>query len=320
MGQGTFFMFLPAVIGVSFVGFLAIAVAVFQDGRHEANRADIVKRGYIYLVAFVTILLVTLSAASVLDLGFRKFAFTHADPVPGFFQEQPPVLFLSSQAKTAEVPTTGLTCTNGCTLSDQQKQDIATWAQSFANWKDRTAAARSVAQSLVTPLSFLIIAGLVFLFHWRLVLRDRNRIEEAHNITRSTYFSAMSFIWLITAVFSAGFLLNTVLKSAIPGAAQNTSTKTSAPITAEFSGGAGTESIITCGTACGIPESTISLAREWKTENDAWIARQNSTSKTRDRDNNLATELAFLIAAAPLFWYHFRAVWREKKQPPTQTV
>lgn len=316
MGPETFLSFLPAVIGLSFVGFLAIAVAVFQDGRQDMNKADIVKRGYIYLVSFITILLVALAAVSLLDLGLRNLAFKNADPVPGFYDEQPPQLFLAPAAKTEATPPPdlNLSCTGTCTLTDQQKQDVASWAESYQAWLQRQPASTRVFQTMVTPISFLLIAGVVFLFHWRLVIRDRKRLEEAHNLTRSTYFTAMSFVWLLTVVFSAGFLLNTVLKSVLPGSESATP---GYPRPTLETGTSATSSIVTCGEKCGLSTETIELGKSWQTANASWLEKQNAGSAKRTRDNNLAVEIAFFIVAAPLFWLHFRTAWREKKPSPT---
>lgn len=314
MENSLFLMFLPAVIGVSFAGFLVIAVAVFQDGKHEATRAIIVKRGYIYLVSFITLLLVALSVVSIVDLGMRSWAVRKADPTPNFYQDPPPMLFFSSTGAEVKPAGSALTCTDGCSLTEQQKSDIVNWEQNYRDWQIRRTDPK-VAASLVTPLSFLIIAGIVFFFHWRLVRRDRERLEEGANLTRSTYFTAMSFIWLVASVFAAGFLLNTILRSAIPGG--DSSPRYAEPAAIERTS---VESLETCGTQCGLSSETVALATSWKTDYDAWQAEQRDRFNVRNRHNSLAVEFSFLLVVLPLFWLHFRTAWREKKPVPTKVV
>lgn len=312
-------MFLPAVVGISFAGFIALAISLSREGQHELPRSSLVKRGYIYLVSFITLLIVGLAAITLVELGLRNLVFTKAAPTTGYgFVEPPPTLYISSEKiATAPAPTSGLTCENGCSLTDQQKQDITSWQENYRQWKARQSPTGRIAQSLVNPLSFLIVAGIIFFFHWRMVLRDRRRLEESKNLTWATYFSAMSFIWLITIVFAGGFLLNTVLRSVLPGAETSTGGVTPTSISAVDR--AGVTSLVTCGQACGLSEETRAAAQEWQNDYQTWQQSQ-PTGTDRDRHNRLANQMAFVVVALPLFWYHFRTAWREKKQPPTQVV
>lgn len=310
-----FLSFLPAVLGLGFVGFIALGVAAVQDGKHASAKSDIVRRAYIYLVSFVTLLLVALSVANLLDLGLRSSVLTKADPTSVSFPEPPPPLYLSSKVPPAGATENKLTCDKDCTLTDQDKTDIAAWATNFANWKDRSKTTNVRTQALITPLSFLLIAGIVFLFHWRFVRHDRQNMEVGSNLTRSTYFASMSFIWLIVIVIVGGMLLNTTLRTTIPGAQD---AKRPYMDAVPF-GGQATDSIVTCGEKCGVDAATIALAKEWKTENDAWSARQRNTDASRATQNSLAPELAFVIVALPLFLLHFKTWWKERQRHPAPT-
>ncbi len=310
MGPDMFLSFLPVVLGLAFVGFIALGVAAVQDGKHTSGKSDIVRRGYIYLVSFVTLLLVALSVANLADLGLRSAVLTKADPTAVNFLESPPALFLSSKMPAPGTAENKLTCDTDCAISEQDRTDIANWVTNFTNWKERTKSTNLRAQAMMTPLSFLAIAGIVFLFHWRFVRRDRQNMEVGSNLTRSTYFASMSFIWLIIVVIVGGMLLNTTLRTAIPGAQD---AKRPYMEAVPF-GSQATESMITCAEKCGISAETVTLAKEWKTENDAWTKRQQETGTSRTTQNALAPELAFLIVALPLFALHFRTWWKEKQQ------
>ncbi len=317
-----FFPSIFASLGISFVALILLAVTAMHDAKQGGNKAAIVKRGYIYLVSFITLLLIGVSLINLLDLGLRSTVLTKADPMMGYYSSPPPGLYLTPASTKAEVAPafqTNLTCDNGCTLTDAQKTDIKNWEQNYQSWQQSNGSATNRrAQSLVTPLSFLIIAGLAFLFHWRWVRKDRNEMDEASNLTRSTYFTAMSFVWLLTLIISAGFLLNTTLRAVIPGAEQ--SKVGISPMTVSSTDQQAVESMVTCGEKCGLSASTIALAEQWKTDSTTWTERQNINQPSRDRQNALATELAFFIVALPLFWFHYRTAWLKKKQSPPTSV
>ncbi|MFH1171681.1 MAG: DUF5671 domain-containing protein [bacterium] len=316
MGPEFFFPALFIILAISFVALVALGVAAMHDARQTSvGRTTIVRRGYIYLVSFVTLLFIGAALVSLLDLGMRAWVFRSADPFMGYFASPPPSLYLEPM-KTTEAPVgpETLSCANGCTLTDQQKSNIGSWRQNYQQWQETSGTTVKRAQAIITPLSFLIVALVVFLFHWRLVVRDRKTLEEGNNLTRSTHFTAMGFVWLLTSVIAAGFLVNTLLRMAIPGAETGMGKSATVPIEVSSQERKGVESIVTCGSACGLSSETISLAASWKGDYDLWQTRNSASSSSRTRQNALSFELSFLIIAMPLFWYHMRTAWREKKQ------
>lgn len=307
MNSELFLSFLPVVIGLTFVGLIALGISAIQDGKHDGKRDDIVRRLYVYLVSFTTLLLAALAVSALVDLGLRSGVFTKADPTPGSYSEPPPGLYWSSGAvkePVVEVTAGALACDAGCTLTADQKTDIANWETNFANWQDRQSLTARRAQALITPLSFLIIAGIVFFIHWKFVLRDHRSMGEG-NMTRATYFNAMSFLWLVTSIVVGALLLTATLKAFIPG---GESTNTQArPIELYASSDRKIiASITACGSACGLSAETVASANTWLTEYDAWTTKQNDDAVIRQRHNNYTVNLSFLLVAVPLFWYHFR--------------
>ena len=318
MGPEFFFPAIFIILAISFVALIALGVAAMHDARQTSvGRSSIVRRGYIYLVSFVTLLFIGAALFALLDLGMRAAVFRSADPFMGYYSSPPPSLYLQP-LKTTDMPIGPimLECANGCTITDQQKSDIASWKQNYEQWRETGGPSIKRAQALITPLSFLIVSLIVFLVHWRMVLRDRSAIEEGNNLTRSTYFTAMGFVWLLTSVIAAGFLVNTLLRMAIPGA-ETKSRSMAVPLEISNQEIKGVESMTSCGAACGLDEETVALARSWKNDYTIWQERNSASSTSRSRQNALSVEISFLIIALPLFWYHMRTAWREKKQPPT---
>jgi hypothetical protein len=316
MGPEFMFPSLFIILAISFVALIAIGVGAMHDARQlTAGRTSIVRRGYIYLVSFVTLLFVGAALINLIDIGARAWVFPSADPYMGYYESPPPALYLSVK-DAAAAPTSGpvvLECANGCALTDQQKNDIANWEQSYRQWRE-TGASSNRTQALITPLSFFLVALLVFAIHWRLVRRDQTTIEEGNNLTRSTYFTAMGFVWLVACVITAGFLVNTLLRMAIPGAERDTK-NISYPVEVAQQEQGGVESILTCGPSCGVSDATVALARDWQDDYAVWQKRSQAQTTQRSRQNALSLELSLLIIGIPLMWYHLRTSWRKKKQP-----
>lgn len=310
MSPEFFFPSIPIVGGLSFVALIVLGVAAMQDGKH-GTKADVVKRVYIYLVSFITLLLIGAAVISLVNLGLRAGVFVRADPV-GNYQSPPPSPYLSPELGKEPVATPPtITCSEKCSLTDQLREEIKNWEQNYRDWQITSKESYQRSQALITPFSFLIVAGIVFLFHWRFVRRDGQIVEEGKNLTRSSYFSAMSFIWLITTVVSAGFLLNSGLKIAF--GADTPSGFGPRPVSFPYEGPI-VESILNCAEKCELSDETVALAKQWEADYQKWQERESD--KSRQRHNDLSNELGFVIVSLPLFWYHFRTAWRERK-PPT---
>lgn len=308
MGQQFVSMSIPIISVLSFVALIALTVAAIHDGRHSDKKNEYIKRIYVYLVAFITLLLIGSSLIDLLNTSLRASVFTKADP-SSIYSNPPPSLYLApSIVEGKEATGTAFTCATGCDLSEQNKTDIAAWATSYKQWQDSSAPGVVRAQGLIAPISFLIVAGLVYLFHWRLTKGEKNEMHGQANLTRATYTWAMSFIWLIVVVFSAGFLLNTTLRALIPGAGTATKAQYDRSVPAVMT--TDLSSVTACATACGLSSETVALAAQWKTDYQAWTDQQNDPA--RERHNNFSSEIAFLIVGIPFFFYHFRQSWRKK--------
>jgi hypothetical protein len=94
------------------------------------------------------------------------------------------------------------------------------------------------------------------------------------------------------------------------------------PVTDEYSISA-VQSVANCGTACGLDESTVTLAKQWVIDYNAWNSSMNTGYSTPGRQ--AATTIPFIVFGIPLFWYHWAVVRREAKErkeqqpiPPTK--
>ncbi|MFA6511529.1 MAG: DUF5671 domain-containing protein [Patescibacteria group bacterium] len=318
MGQEMFFSSLPLIGGIGFVAFIALGVSALGEVKHGGSTSDAVRRLYLYLASFITLLVVSVAVISLVDLGLRSWVFTKADSV-SIVQSPPPTPYLPFIETKEAVPVAGattLTCEGDCTLTSDQKLAITQWTDDYTSWKDNNEPKQQRAQLLVTAFSFLLIAGIAFGVHWFFALRDAKGLTES--ATRSTYLWAMSFVWLIATVVTLGFLLTTTLKGAFGVASDTTSYREPASITAENT--SIVESFVTCGVACGLSTETVTLAEEWLVDYSTWNANHAAEDNDRSRHNSYASQLAIVLIALPQFGYHFTKAWRENKKPTAPTI
>lgn len=298
-----FIVLLTIAVGITFI------IAAIQESKHGQKTADIVRRVYLYLVSFVTLLGLTLGIAGLLNVGLRSWVFTKAT----YTNNQgytPPVPYRMSKAPVAEPSQQPLlSCTNGCTLTQEQKDSIAQWERDYQVWRRSSDEGTQRASQLITSLSFLIIALVVFIPHWLLVSRDK-RFGEGTTPLRVTHLWAVSFVMLLTSVIAAGFLLNTALKSAFLKNSADMQDR-SVPLAIYNQQATDVDSIVSCGQACGVDATTVQHARQWRQEYDASLTITPEEQESRARHTMFAMTLAALLAALPLFFYHFRTVWRE---------
>lgn len=290
-------------VGITFI------IAAIQESKHGQKTANIIRRVYLYLVSFVTLLGLTLGIAGVLNIGLRSWVFTKAS----YTNNQgnaPPVPSMISKAPVADGAAQPLlTCTGGCTMTQEQKDSIAQWEHDYQVWRRSSDEGTQRASKLITSLSFLIIALAVFIPHWLLVSRDK-RFGEGTTPLRVTHLWAVSFVMLLTSVIAAGFLLNTALKSAFLKNSADMQDR-SVPLAIYNQQATDVDSIVSCGQACGVDATTVQHARQWRQEYDASLTITPEEQESRARHTMFAMTLAALLAALPLFFYHFRTVWRE---------
>lgn len=298
---------IPAIAVLSFAALIVFVIAAIQESKHDVPTPDIVRRGYVYLVSFVTLLIASAALASLLNTGLRSTVLKHADVVPSY-KMMPPSLYIPPTAAQSEKGTPGLTCASGCTLTADQRDSIVAWTIQYKDWKRTSNANFQRNQDIVTAISFLLIASLVYLFHR--ILANRDQRQTGALAMRITYLWALSFLFIITSVVSAAFLLNTTLKTVfLHGEDTSTSVSLPTPVASDRSS---VDSIVTCGSTCGLSADTVQLAQEWQTQYGTSVANQQENA-ARNRDNAFAMEIAFLVVALPLFAYHFTTVWKETR-------
>ncbi|MFC1663343.1 DUF5671 domain-containing protein [Patescibacteria group bacterium] len=303
-GQDILLTAFPFIAMVAVIGGVALLIGSAQDSKGQKSKTDGIRHVYMYLVSFVTLLIVAASIISLIAIGMQAWVFTDASAIG--YQSPPPTVYLEHMNEPASAAETDICTTDKCQLTTEQRQGIDSWKQEYVNWQENSDTNRARAQSIVTALSFLVIAGIVFFFHWRLAQRDRLRDDGSPLMVRAIYLWSLSFIWLLTLIISGGFLVNTVLKQAIPSAREVATNIEALPVTERQ----GVTQLEECAEICQLDSEIVTLANQWPSDYAQWRKGERRGSPFA---NNMVATIPFVIVSSPLFWYHFRKVRRESK-------
>lgn len=120
----------------------------------EAAKTHIIKNIYLYLVCFVTLMMMVVSVGDLVQIGLKKYVFTKADQDMYYPQIACPAIAPPPDKTTPAV--TPVDCQKQ--QDDEQKRTL-----------DAKEAQRQ--RDLVKDISFILVSAPLFAFHWRLVRR-----------------------------------------------------------------------------------------------------------------------------------------------------
>jgi hypothetical protein len=306
---------------------IIFAVLGMIEGKTTMSRSRVIRSLYFYLASLVTLGIVVGSLIFLINTGLKAWVFTDADPVL-YRIGAPPVLFFTDKSATDVVAPVVLTCTKDCTLTSTEKASITSWQDSYTSWLDSKSKPNTQrASDLVAALSFLIVALPFYFIHFRTVQKDAKNDEvQEHSAIRPTYFYFVSLAALLMIVIAGGMLINLALKTWVIKSADQ-QTNISGPMvksvpseTGYNSETAALQSVIDCGAKCGIEAQTVTLAKQWMTDYNAW---QTISVNYNNKQRQAASTIPFVALGIPLFWYHWSVVrkeLRDKKDQPSQPI
>jgi len=307
------FSALPAI---GFLGLIIFAIAAIIEGKTTMKKSLVIRSLYFYLASLITLAIVVGSLIFLINISLKSWVFTEADPIL-YRIGVPPTLYMPSKTAPEAVGFTVLACENECTLTADQKASITSWQDNYTSWregKDKPDSQRS--SDIVSALSFFLVALPFFLIHFRVVQKDAKNDTESkqHGVIRPVYFYFVSLAALLMFVIAGGMLINVGLKTwVIKSANQDVNTLKSVSSPVLYSDSSAIQSIIDCGSKCGLEQSTIDLASEWKSDYSEW---ENTAFNNNQRQ--ASGSIPFILLGIPLFWYHWSVVRKESKEKKEQ--
>lgn len=307
------------VISIFFGGLVILIIIglVVMDNKNSKDKKVMIKSIYFYLVSFITLGIIVGSLIFLLNLGFKQWVFPESDPL-AYRLGPPPSLYLEADKPVAtEIVSNTLSCDDQCILTSVQQSTIASWESDYDSWLKRRDNNTDRAMDFVSALSFFIVALPIFIIHFRLAQKNFGKESPIDKTAiRPIYFYAASLAALLMIVISSGLLINIGLKAWIIPEAEDTYSKElrgTIDVPISLSETAAVQSLVDCGSSCGLAQTTVDNANNWLADYQAW---QDTSLNGLQRD--AAAALPYLIFGIPLFWYHWSVARRESKEKQNQ--
>ncbi len=285
-----------------------------MEGKEQKDKRQVIRSVYFYVASLVTLGIVVGSTIFLINLGFKSWVFTEAEPT-AYRAGTPPSLSVSEKFAPVEEPEAFLTCEDTCTLTSEQSDTIETWETNYATWQESSKNSNSGrARDAVNAFSFLIIALPFFLIHFRIVQKDaKKETEKERAVIRPTYYYLISLASLLMIVIAGGMLINLGLKTWVfPSAGEADKVNQYDRVEPyQLSEKSSIYSIVDCGEKCGVDKETTALANQWITDYEAWD--EASLHAYDNTQRQAASTIPFIIVGLPLFWYHWNTVRKESK-------
>lgn len=129
-------------------------------------RITLVRATYLYLLSLIGIILCLIGGSGFVSMGLRTFVFTQADDEQRMYREMPPKPYALSERIDGEARSVF----RDSLALRQWEADMAAWRERQKNI-DPVAARRH--REAASNLSFIIVGLPLYLYHWRLIRRDR---------------------------------------------------------------------------------------------------------------------------------------------------
>ncbi|MFA5031335.1 MAG: DUF5671 domain-containing protein [Patescibacteria group bacterium] len=272
-----------------------------------------VRHLYFTVITIITLAMMTVSFGYILYVGFDSFVFVRSAEERGY--SVPPMFYLS---KTDVTPTAeAVTCIDSCPFTETDKQQIADWEQSYAEWKDQSRISYD-ASSLVNAISFFVVSAPLFFLHYRILRREYLALRDTENSTGvfSIYYYIAALGTLIVAIVFTAMFINTVLRTwVITDASKQDDRYSSQAIMATET--QDVDAIINCADTCGFTEEQVASAKEWKADYEKSNAVQVVTTTWQA---SLSRTIAGILVTLPVFFYHWRFIRRESKKNKEQPI
>jgi hypothetical protein len=133
------------------------------------SRRHLVRTIYLYLVAFLGVLLLTVGGVRFLDMGLKALVFTSAEQEETMHVRQPPIPFALERARQVAGG-------SGDEFTPEERAMAREWLREYEAWRERTATLNPVLarrqRTASSSLAMILIGLPLYLYHWALIRRE----------------------------------------------------------------------------------------------------------------------------------------------------
>lgn len=151
-------------------------------------RQSLVRTIYLYLFAIIGLVLVSIGAVRLVNLGLKTFVFTEADRQINYGLRPPtPVIAVKPDGK--EVTEDDLIsaiqkCREKCELAEDQKTQLDSWLQDYKKWQEGEGRleidyrSQQRQQEASGAIAFILVGLPLYLYHWGIIKRETKERQE----------------------------------------------------------------------------------------------------------------------------------------------
>lgn len=122
---------------------------------------------YLYLFAFVGLILVAIGGVRLIDMALRALIFTEAEAQERLFSRQPPY---------PPVRFRGGAATDTAVLTLEEREQVRAWLQEYEDWRRQAELVDPVTarrhRDAASSLAMILVGLPLYLYHWRLIRRE----------------------------------------------------------------------------------------------------------------------------------------------------
>jgi hypothetical protein len=138
----------------------------------------LVRTIYLYLFALVGLALMSVGAVQLVKVGLKATIFTKADDMYHGVS-QPPMKIPAPYREVREEDFVAAVekCQEKCELSEDQKNQIASWLRDYRDWQNEPKTDFKTQQrqrELASAISLLIIGLPLYLYHWGIIRKEKH--------------------------------------------------------------------------------------------------------------------------------------------------
>ncbi len=130
---------------------------------------------YLYLFTLVGLALITVGGVRFVDMGLKAFVFTQAEQEERIRHKYPPMLPIMQIEGYEESGET----TQELTL--REKQAIKSWTEDYKRWQEEESKINYLTvkrhREASQNLAFILIGLPLYLYHWRIIKRERKKTK-----------------------------------------------------------------------------------------------------------------------------------------------
>ncbi|MDO8424630.1 MAG: hypothetical protein Q7S70_01675 [bacterium] len=148
----------------------------------------LVRAIYLYLFTIIGLVLVSIGAVRLANLGLKMFIFTQADQQINYgLRPSTPVIAVkpNGQEVTEEDLISAVQkCQDKCELTEAQKTQLDSWMQDYKKWQEGEGKQQidyrnqQRQQDASGAIAFILVGLPMYLYHWGIIRRETKEREK----------------------------------------------------------------------------------------------------------------------------------------------